>query len=256
MKVVMVGSGNAAVVLGKLIHKSGHQIVQVVSRHIENAHALAIQYNADSILLTEPQFATADIYIVALHDAALEHVEKIKGLKNKWVVHTAGSVSIDILKNISSTYGVLYPLQSLSRAADHIPEIPFLVDGNTKEIAHKIIQFARSLSDNVIAAGDSERLHYHIAAVFAGNFTNHLFAISEDFCEKEKIEFKNLLPLIKEITSRVDNSSPRDVQTGPAIREDIFTVNRHLQSLSTHPQLKYLYLKLSESIIKLHEKRL
>jgi hypothetical protein len=45
------------------------------------------------------------------------------------------------------------------------------------------------------------------------------------------------------------------VQTGPAIREDIFTLNRHLQALTAHPDIKYLYLKLSESILKLHEKK-
>src|SRR5664279_1794963 len=129
MKVVLVGSGNVAFVLGNLIQKSGHQIVQVVSRHLEHAQALASWNNADSALLTESQFAPADIYIVALHDAALEHIERITGLKNKLVVHTAGSVSIDVLKSTSLTYGVLYPLQTLSKITNRIPVIPFLVDG-------------------------------------------------------------------------------------------------------------------------------
>lgn len=255
MKVVIVGSGNVASVLSTLIQKAGHEIVQVVSRNGEHARALASKYNAAALSMTEPQFAPADIYIVALTDAALDTIEKITGLKNKFVVHTAGSVSIDVFKNSSSTYGVLYPLQTLSKVTQQIPDIPFLVEGNTKETLHRIMEFARSLSNNVIPVNDSERLHYHIAAVFVGNFTNHLYAIAENFCEKEKIDFKNLLPLINEVTSGVNNNSPHDVQTGPAIREDIVTLNRHLQTLSPHPDLKYLYLKLSESILKLHGKR-
>lgn len=254
MKVVIIGSGNVATVLSTLIQKAGHEIVQVVSRNRDHAIVLASKYNADAVSLNEPEFAPADIYIMVLNDAALDSVEKLSALKDKFIVHTAGSVSKDVFKNISSTYGVLYPLQTLSKITEQIPEIPFLVEGNNKETLHQIIGFARTLSDKVIPVTETERLHYHIAAVFAGNFTNHMYALAENFCEKEKIDFKNLLPLINEVTLKANNNSPHDVQTGPAMREDIFTINRHLQTLSSHPDLKYLYLKLSESILKFHEK--
>ena len=98
------------------------------------------------------------------------------------------------------------------------------------------------------------RLQVHLAAVFAGNFTNHLLAMAEIFCKKEKIDFKTLLPLINEVTYKANSFSPHEVQTGPAIREDIVTLNRHLQALSQHTDLKYIYLKLSESILKLYQK--
>lgn len=254
MKVVIVGSGNVATALSGLIQKSGHEIVQVVSRNRDHAIVLASAYNADAISLSEKEFAPADIYLVALSDAALEAAEKINGLKDKFAVHTAGSISKDVFKNITSAYGVLYPLQTLSKATAPIPEIPFLVEGNTKVTLHQVVGFARTLSEKVIPVSETERMHYHIAGVFAGNFTNHMYSIAENFCEKEKIDFKNLLPLIKEITVKASNNSPHDVQTGPAMREDIFTINRHLQALSPYPELKYLYLKLSESILKFHEK--
>jgi predicted short-subunit dehydrogenase-like oxidoreductase (DUF2520 family) len=255
MKVVIAGSGNVASVLSSLIAKAGHEIVQVASRNVEHAQVLASKYNAQAVSLYEPRFAAADIYIVALADVALDSIEKVTGFKNKLVVHTAGSVSLEVLKNSSSTYGVLYPLQTLSKVTHEIPEIPFLIDGNTKETVHRVTEFARSLSVNVIQANDQGRLHYHVAAVFVSNFTNHFYAIAENYCEKEKINFKNLLPLINEVTSRINFNSPKDVQTGPAIREDIATLNLHLQTLSAHPDLKYLYLKLSESILKMHEKK-
>ncbi len=255
MKVVIIGSGNVASVLSVIIKNAGHDIVQVVSRNIDHAKILASKYNAEAATLHEPEFAPADIYIVSLTDAALDSIDKITGFKNKLVVHTAGSMPADVLKDCTSTYGVLYPLQTLSKVIDYIPKIPFLVEGNSKENLHRIMEFARTLSDEVIPVTDAERLHYHIAGVFVGNFTNHLYAITEKFCEKEKINFKTLLPLINEVTSRINNYSPHDVQTGPAIREDIFTINQHLQSLSSHPDLKYIYLKLSESILKFHEKK-
>jgi predicted short-subunit dehydrogenase-like oxidoreductase (DUF2520 family) len=255
MKVVIIGSGNVASVLSEVIKNAGNNIAQVISRNLDHAKDLASRHNAKAATLYEPRFEDADIYIVSLTDAALESIEKVTGFQNKLVVHTAGSMSADVLKNCTSTYGVLYPLQTLSKTVDYIPKIPFLVEGNNKETVHRIVEFARTLSDEVIQVTDTERLHYHVAGVFVGNFTNHLYAIAEKFCEKEKINFKTLLPLINEVTSRINHYSPHDVQTGPAIREDIFTLNRHLQTLSSHPDLKYIYLKLSESILKFHEKK-
>src|SRR6185312_14642512 len=203
-------------------------------RNEGHAKTLALKCGAEGVGLSEPGFAEADIYIIAISDAALESIEKIKALKNKFIVHTAGSVSKDVLKTLSSEYGVLYPLQSLSDATHEIPEIPFLVEGNSSKTTEKLLEFTKTLSAKVILVTEQERLHYHVAAVFAGNFTNHLYAIAENFCGKEKIDFSNLLPMIMEVTSRLNNNSPRDVQTGAAIRDDIFTINRHLQSLSPH----------------------
>lgn len=251
----MLGSGNTATVLSQVIAKAGHDIVQVASRSEENAKALAANYNATTAPLSAATFLDADIYIVALHEAALDHIEKIPALRDKLVVHTSGAVSINALKDITASYGVLYPLQSLSKFTDYVPEIPFLVDGNNQEIMHRILGFAKTLSDNVIEANDTERLNYHVAAVFVSNFTNHLYALAELFCEKERLNFKALFPLIDETTSRAKTLSPFLTQTGPAIRDDIFTLNRHLQALTSNPHLKYVYLKLSESIIKQHGKR-
>ena len=115
MKIVMVGAGNTATVLCVLIQKAGHEIVQIVSRNINNAQALASLYNASSATLSDAHFEEADIYILALHDTALDHIERVVALKGKFVVHTGGSVSINTLKECSNTYGVLYPLQSLSK---------------------------------------------------------------------------------------------------------------------------------------------
>ncbi len=141
-----------------LIQKGGHEIVQVVSRNVDHAKTLASKYNAKAVSLDELMFAQADIYIIALADVALDSIGKITALKDKFVVHTAGSVSIEILKNNSSAYGVLYPLQTLSKVTQEIPEIPFLVEGNNKETLDKIIEFAESLSQNVITANEPGKI--------------------------------------------------------------------------------------------------
>lgn len=255
MKVAIVGSGNVATVLGKLIHHAGHQIVQVISRNEGHAKTLAEQLNCDWSSLHNPADNSADLYLLAITDTALYHLDQHLQLKNKLVVHTAGSVSKDVLKNVSLRYGIVYPLQSIIKDSEKIPELPLLIDGSNNETINLIQEFANTISDNVTIADDHERLKYHVAAVLVSNFTNHMYAVADYFCNEEQISFDKLLPLIDETTSRIKNHSPQSVQTGPAIREDIYTLGKHLQILSTHPDIKYLYLKLSEGILKLHQKR-
>jgi len=168
-------------------------------------------------------------------------------------VHTAGSVSKDVLNSISEKYGVIYPLQSLNKSSDDIPEVPLLIDGNSTEILAYIQTFANSLSNQVSIVNDEDRLKFHIAAVFVNNFTNHLYAMADDFCNHENIDFIKLLPLIDETTKRIKKHPPKEIQTGPAIRQDLYTLGKHLKMLSADPDLKYIYLKLSESILKLHQ---
>lgn len=254
-KIVLIGSGNAATVLGRLMKKQGHEIVQVVSRNLENARILANELGAYSEPLTAPSFAEADIYIISVLDQAIKSMEKYEALRGKFVVHTAGSVSINALANISDRYGVLYPLQTLSKFVDHIPEIPFMVDGNNADTIDTLIKFARTISSNVSYANDNQRMGYHIAAVFATNFSNHMFALAEIYCQRENIDFKMMHPLIEEICTKVKMYSPYLTQTGPAIRNDSFTMGKHLEMLSRYPELKYMYIKLTENIIKIHGKR-
>ncbi len=255
MKVALVGSGNVATVLGKVIHKAGHQIVQVLGRNENNAKALAQNFNCPYGSFKTTGYKDADIYLLAITDTALYHLDQYVQLNNKLVVHTAGSVSKDVLKNISSNYGIIYPLQSLIKDSEEVPEIPLFVDGSNYETTDVIRDFAKTFSNSVTVADDKERLKYHVAAVLVNNFTNHLFAMADVFCQKENIDFPQLYPLINETIRRVQLYSPESVQTGPAIREDIYTLGKHLQVLSAHPDLKYLYLKLSESILKLHQKK-
>ncbi len=249
MRVVIVGSGNVATVLGRLIRNAGHEILQVVSRDAAHAEALATELQCGFTDHDGMTDKNADLYLIAVKDSVLYELNKVFNVGKKLIVHTAGSIPKDVLKDISLNFGVLYPLQSLRKEMDTVIGIPLLIDGNTSEAIVLIEDFARSISNNVAVAGDEERLKLHVAAVIVSNFTNHLYALAEEFCEKEKVDFKMLVPLIRETAERLVSNSPTAVQTGPAIRNDIFTLDKHLRLLNNYPKLKYLYLKFTESIM-------
>jgi predicted short-subunit dehydrogenase-like oxidoreductase (DUF2520 family) len=249
MRIVLIGSGNVATVLGRLFKQNNHQIIQVMSRHEAHAKKLAEELGCAATNYDGVTDMSADLYLVAINDSILFDLNKSFKLGNKLIVHTAGSVTKEVLKEISTRYGILYPFQSLRKEMEGVPEIPLLIDGNTEETTGILEEFAKTLSPNVKKTTDEERLKLHVAGVVVNNFTNHLYAVAEDFCQKENLDFKLLFPLIQETTSRITKYSPKEVQTGPAFRNDVFTLDKHLRMLTAHPKLKYLYLKLTDSIM-------
>jgi predicted short-subunit dehydrogenase-like oxidoreductase (DUF2520 family) len=133
---------------------------------------------------------------------------------------------------------------------DQIPEIPFLVEGNTEDNGALIYDFATSISKHVQFASGQQRLMIHVAAIMVSNFTNQLYMLAEDFCNKEDLDFKMLLPLISETADRLSKFSPSEVQTGPAVRGDTNTIQKHLQLLKAYPFHQTIYHFLTESIQK------
>jgi predicted short-subunit dehydrogenase-like oxidoreductase (DUF2520 family) len=249
MDIVILGSGNVAAVLGRKFKAAGHRILQVISRNASAASELAYEWDTESSNYPSIAKPNADIYIIAVSDDAIDDVIANIKLPKKVVVHTAASVSKDILKTVTDHYGVFYPLQSLHKEDSDLPETPIFFDGSDEMTRKKLQTLANSISpQHVTQANDDARSKLHVAAVFVNNFTNHLYALAENYCNKEGIDFHEMLPLIEETASRIKDISPSRSQTGPAVRNDEETIRKHLALLGSHPEQKRVYEFLTSSI--------
>ena len=248
MEIVIIGTGNTATVLGRKFKAAGHQIVQVYGRDSMAASILAYELATESTNYWNVVNKDADIYILAVSDIAVEDVIKELALPGKTIVHTAASVSKDILKKAAPHFGVFYPLQSLRKELDYLPETPIIIDASDEATFNELESLAHSISNQVIEANDEQRQKLHLAAVFCNNFVNHIYALTENYCKAEGIDFSLLLPLIKETADRLKDIPPSESQTGPAVRNDRVTIEQHLVLLKDYPQLQKLYSLLTESI--------
>ncbi len=253
MRIVIIGTGNVATILGKRFLAADHEVVQVFGRDQLHAEELADVLSATVTTDLKQVNPNADLYVLAVSDTAVASVASQLQLNNKLVVHTAGSVSKEVLRVCSKNYGVLYPLQSLRSELNELPDIPFLVDGNTEDDLALITEFASSISNQVQQAGDEQRLKLHVAAVMVSNFTNHLYALAKAYCLHEHVDFNMLLPLITSVAERLHDYEPAAVQTGPAVRHDEATIQKHLALLQQHPALENLYFMFTESIKKMYK---
>lgn len=249
MNITFIGCGNVATVIARLCEDKGHKIEQVIARDKIAGEEFAKRFNCLLVNFNEQPNKNTELVIVALSDNSLPDAIHNLNFGTVPVMHTAGSCDIKVIQTMSTNFGVLYPLQSLRKEMETIPEIPFLIEGSNDNVLQFIKTFAETLSKSVTIQNAEQRLRLHTSAVIVNNFTNYLFGVAEKFCNDERVDFKLLLPLIKQTAERVQDHSPLSVQTGPAVRGDNTTLDKHLRLLTGYPKLRTLYMRLTDGIM-------
>jgi YrbI family 3-deoxy-D-manno-octulosonate 8-phosphate phosphatase len=246
--IVIIGSGHVATHLSLALKKAGYIITQVYSRNPAHAKALANQIPCNYTTQITEITPDADTYLFAVKDDALPKLITQLPPSNALWIHTAGSLPMHIFRHHTPQYGVLYPLQTLSsqRPLD-LTHVPFFIEGNTPESENKIRQIAEKITHNTTALPSEKRAHLHLAAVFAGNFTNHMYTLAASILEKQQLDWHILLPLIHETVQKLHRLPPAQAQTGPAIRHDQRVMKQHLTLLDNEP-LQELYRQISDNI--------
>jgi predicted short-subunit dehydrogenase-like oxidoreductase (DUF2520 family) len=258
MNIVFIGAGNLARQLSQTLKSTGNNILQVFSKTEKNAKALAdivgAEYTNDLIKIR----SGADLYIIAVSDDVLIRLAANKFLKsiigNSVVIHTAGGVELSVLKTLSEHFGVFYPFQTFSKERKiSFKNIPIFIEASDEPTLEKLKKIGENISEKVEISDFEHRKYIHLAGVFACNFTNQMYAMSEKILHSKNISFSVLMPLILETAEKVRTNSPKTVQTGPVMRNDQVTINKHIELLANMPDCKRMYLSISESIKKLHE---
>ena len=249
-QVVIIGTGNVATVLGQRLFNAGVSILQVVGRSEAAAKQLATQLHCSYSVNWNDIKPGASLYLVAVSDSAIAQLLPIDVLKEALVAHTAGSVSIQALSNLTSRPAIFYPLQSLrSSLTNSETVIPILIDALHADDFQLLKEIASLISQQVAKTNDADRMYFHVGAVIVNNFTNHLYKKAEQFCADKEIDFKLLQPLMEETVNRLKIYKPEAVQTGPAIRGDVATIAKHQALLNDQPDLLALYQIFSEQLV-------
>lgn len=249
-RIVIVGTGNVATALATRLCAVGCTIAQIVGRTPAHADALARAVSSQAVYAFDAVDRTADLYLLALSDRAIAAIAHALPLVDGIVAHTAGSVSIDILARFSNR-GVFYPLQTFSpgRTVDW-ERTPLLLEANGAQNFAVLQQVAQRVSANARECNSTAREAAHLAAVFACNFTNHCYVLAERVLATAQLPFDLVRPIIAEAAAKVQTQLPRAAQTGPAIRGDTRTMDRHLARLANDPELAATYRALSAQIGK------
>ena len=254
-RISFAGAGNVAGALCRELHSIGHTIMHIASVNENNGRTLAGFCNATwSADLSFPD--TSEIIIVAVPDKSLSKVLKeIKCNESAIIAHTAGSFGLDIFPSYLINTGVFYPLQTFSgKRKPDISSVPFFIEASNEKCAFAIKNIAESISNTVNFSDTEHRRLLHLAAVFVSNFTNHMLTSGKDISAMAGVSFEVFKPLILETITKAIDLGPENSQTGPAIRYDLNTIEKHLDLLSFSPDLKSMYDLITKSIISYYKK--
>jgi len=249
--IVCIGAGKLASQLMPALEHAGFEVVQVYSRTIDNAESLAekLRYAKATDDLSNI-VALADLYFFAIKDDAVGNVANQLGyLENdkSIFVHSSGILPLQTIP--FKRRGIFYPLQTFS--PNHLVDwdtTPMLVTGETEMITNTLKTIASKISNLVYTVKDEEKAVLHVAAVFANNFTNHMLTLAEKICNEHHVDFEILKPIIRETIAKALDAGPAISQTGPAVRGDQQTIDKHVKMLDKDPGLQELYLTITKSI--------
>ncbi|MDB5137202.1 MAG: oxidoreductase [Mucilaginibacter sp.] len=254
MRITIIGSGNVATHLAAAFKNAGHAIVQIYSRDLQNASLLAYHVRADAIDDLELINQHTDLFVIAVKDDAIETISAALAQYQKLIVHTSGATDLQTLLKYTQNAGVFYPLQTFSKTREvDFNSVPLCIEGADEHINAQLKELAYTITQNVYQINSAERKTLHLAAVFAANFPNYLYHISQQLLADQQLPFDLLRPLILETAKKVQEHLPASVQTGPAIRNDEKTMKSHLYQLHEKPELEALYKLLSQGIIKMND---
>lgn len=251
MQIVLLGSGNVATHLALALEQNGMTLRQIYSRDLRHARTLSdrLSSNPASINSLADLSRDADLYLFAVSDAAIALLaEQMPQTTGVWA-HTAGSVELEILRRNHADSGVLYPLQTFSkgRALD-FSRTPVYIEAYSELALRTLSQVGQSISRSVYQIDERQRKQLHLAAVFACNFVNHLYHISEQLLSDVGLPPHSLFPLIAETAAKIETLSAAKAQTGPAARRDDCTMGKHLAMLQD-PYSQQIYRQMSDAII-------
>jgi predicted short-subunit dehydrogenase-like oxidoreductase (DUF2520 family) len=249
MRISIIGAGNVAWHLAKALRLAGETIVTVYNRSEDNGIELAKAVNASYINELSQIGQDIDLVILSVRDDAIPEIVSQLKLSNTIVTHTSGSTGMEVLEGASNNIGVFYPFQTFTKAKEvNFKEIPFCIEGNSKETEQRLQNLAIKLSSNVQLVSSEQRKILHLAAIYTSNFANYLYTISESILTQHNLSFDLLKPLILETAQKVQAIAPKLAQTGPAKRNDLRIIEQHKKLLLFNPNYLEIYSLLTKGI--------
>lgn len=251
MKISIIGNGNVAQSLADIFYEKGHSIHEMFAPNQIDLSVFCKRLSAKPLTTLKEISTHVDFIIIAVSDDALSNVIKEIPKGNYTIMHTSGSVSMEVFKNMGvSDYGVFYPLYSFKKGRkEDFERIPILIEASNIKTHQKIKSLAQSISKKNYDVSAEQRKIYHLSGVIINNFTNHLWAKTQELLKNNNLDFEILKPILKETSElALSTENLHQIQTGPAQRNDISIIEKHKALLSQEKDLKLIYELMSRSI--------
>ncbi len=254
--------GKIGVSLGTSLTQAGHTIQAL---HDINPDRIQRFIRGSDDTSGFNDWGRCQIVIIAVPDAHLEAVvdewEKRRQFSpGTLICHTCGARDGSVLAPLETfgDTGVFHPLLSVpegSIESASFQGVLFGIDGNP-HVLEILKDLAASLGATTAHIPSEFRGLYHAAGVLAGNFPTVLASLAEHLIIRAgvspEIAWSGVIRLMQSVTDNLSNLPPEDALTGPVIRGDTGTIQRHLDDLNRWvPEMIEIYTGLTRAAAKM-----
>ena len=235
VQIGIIGSGKVAQTLLRLAYNAKVPIAGIYARNQEKAKELGIKFNC--AVYENIQDLQSDLVLICISDDALPQIIS-KLNPNQIAAYTAGSPSIKLFSH--PQLGVCYPFQSISKGRDLLAsDIPFMIEGKNEFVLERISSFLQAIGAQFQQCGSAQRANYHLAGVFVNNFGNLMLLEASKILQNAQLDMSPLYPLLNETIAKAILLGAENAQTGPALRHDQNTLDRHKEQLNAEQLVVY-----------------
>ncbi|MCS6790929.1 MAG: DUF2520 domain-containing protein [Bacteroidia bacterium] len=246
--ILVIGGGGVGQNIALRFHELGDAVGLLIRPH----QALNFPFSVWRSLAEVPLAQVSVIFLTVKDSQILPLAQRLSHQiqRDTVLVHTAGSVPLSLLESVvGKQSGVVYPLQTFTPGRwVRWGTFPVFWEGHPQ--AEIYANRLAGAEHQVHHATSEQRLRLHIGAVFAANFTNALLHIADTLAQPVG-NWQTYLPLLQEVTQKLQGLSPIQAQTGPAKRKDDETLHLHTNYLrQNYPELAPLYEGLTHYILQ------
>lgn len=260
--VAVIGAGRVGTAVAVLLQRAGHRIVAVSGRADTPARA---ERFLPGVPVTEAASAAAagELVLVAVPDDAIAGTARdlAPALRaGQWIAHLSGATplaTLDPARASGARRLSVHPLQTLpdvEGAIERIPGAAIAVTADDDEGWELGERLARDLGGRPFRLADADRVTYHAAAVFASNALVALTGVAERLLAAAGVPdpLAALRPLQAATLDNVSRLGADAALTGPAVRGDAGTIERHLEALDGGaPEVVQAYVALCRLQLRL-----
>lgn len=246
-KIAIIGSGKAGTYFAENLIRQDLYVT---------GYARGYKRGFQNLEELKDQIAEYDLILLCVPDQAIAEASGRLPVVPGILAHVSGVTDLSAISPKHPHPAVFYPPMSLTPdAPPSIEAIPFCIEAKEDEVEHDLQELAESLGASAHRIDSEERAFLHLGAVLSQNFSNYLYARTHEILKDRNIDFRLLLPLLEQSLERLKFSNPAEVQTGPAVRGDKATMEKHLEMIDDE-RLKALYQLISTNIGLEHDQEL
>jgi predicted short-subunit dehydrogenase-like oxidoreductase (DUF2520 family) len=260
--ITIVGAGNLAHALAVSLRHAGYKIEGVLARSggtsLRKAQKMAKETGARAAIV--PAETQAAVVWFCVPDAEIAHAAQALALELDWgkkvALHSSGALTSDelgALRRRGAAVASVHPIMTFVRdSRPSLAGVPFAIegDGAALKVARRIVN---DLGGRAYPIQKTDKAAYHAWGTFASPLFTALLATTEQVAAlagvKPQEARRRMIPILRQTLANYAAFGSAGAFSGPIVRGDVGTIQRHIRTLRATPVALDVYLSLANAAV-------